>query len=112
MVHKPRGQFNQRVQVVGPEHFAIVSIDCAKARSKFMLTDFFGKVLIPPTVVEHGQAAFRAAHERIQEAVRQHQVLDQLVAIERTGEYHRPVQRFFREAGYDTRLVHPYASKQ
>jgi transposase len=112
VVHKPRGQFNQRVQAVGPEHFGVVSIDCAKARSKFMLTDFFGAMLIPPTVVEHGQAAFRAAHDRIQEAIHRHRVVDQLVAIERTGEYHRPVQRFFRDAGYDTRLVHPYASKQ
>jgi len=33
---------------VGPEHFGIVSIECAKARFKWMLCDFYGKVLIPP----------------------------------------------------------------
>ena len=112
VVHKPRGQFNHRVELVGPEHFGVVSVDCAKSRSKYMLTDFFGNILIPPTVVEHDQAALRAAHERIQRSVRQHPLSDQLIAIERTGQYHRPVQRFFRDAGYDTRLVHPYASKQ
>src|SRR5262249_54521551 len=29
-----------------------------------------------------------------------------------TGEYHRPVQRAFRQAGFDTRIVHPFTSKQ
>jgi transposase len=28
-----------------------------------------------------------------------------------TGVYHRPVQRAFRQAGFDTRTVHPFASK-
>jgi hypothetical protein len=31
-VPKPRGTFHPRVQKVGPEHFGIVSVDCAKAR--------------------------------------------------------------------------------
>jgi hypothetical protein len=35
-----------------------------------------------------------------------------VVAIERTGAYHRPVQEAFRLAGFDTRLVHPFTSKQ
>jgi hypothetical protein len=33
-VQKPRGTFHPRVQQVGPEHFGIVAVDCAKARSK------------------------------------------------------------------------------
>jgi hypothetical protein len=40
------------------------------------------------------------------------QLKDVVVAIERTGDYHRPVQRVFREAGFDTRIVHPYTAKQ
>src|SRR5262249_31987286 len=35
-----------------------------------------------------------------------------VVAMERTAEYRRPVQRAFRAAGFDTRLVHPFTSKQ
>ena len=31
-VHKPHGVIQPRVQKVGPEHFGIASIDCAKAR--------------------------------------------------------------------------------
>jgi len=40
VVHKARGAFHPRVQKVGPEHFGLVCIDCAKARSKFMVVDF------------------------------------------------------------------------
>ena len=50
-LQKPRGVLHPRVQEVGPEHFGIISIDCAKARSKWMLADFYGKVLVPPTEV-------------------------------------------------------------
>ena len=54
-VHKPHGVIQPRVQRAGPEHFGIVSVDCAKARFKWMLCDFYGKVLIPPTTVEHNR---------------------------------------------------------
>jgi len=52
---KPQGIVQPRVQAVGPERFGIVAVDCHKAYSKWMLCDFYGKVLIPPTVVEHGE---------------------------------------------------------
>jgi transposase len=112
ILHKPRGQFSNRVQAVGPEHFGIVSFDCAKARSKFMLADFYGTVRIEPTEVSHQHSALDSAYQQIQQACSRYQLRDLLVAIERTGEYHRPVQRFFRGRGCDVRLVHPYASKQ
>src|SRR5579862_4205835 len=50
---KPRGVLHPRVQQVGPEHFGIVCFDCHKGSSKFLLADFYGKVLLPPTVVAH-----------------------------------------------------------
>ena len=65
LVQKPLGQFTDRVRAVGPEHFGVVSIDCAKARSKFLLCDFYGNVLIEPTPVEHTQSELRAACERV-----------------------------------------------
>ena len=46
-LQKPRGVIHPRVQKVGPEHFGIVAVDCAKARSKWMLADFYGNVLAP-----------------------------------------------------------------
>jgi len=51
-VGKTRGVLHPRVQQIGPEHFGIVCFDCAKARSRFLLADFYGRVLIPPTVVD------------------------------------------------------------
>ena len=66
-VAKPSGSIHPRVRKVGPEHFGIVAVDCAKARSKWMITDFYGKILIAPTPVEHtrqGLGGFTAAIRR------------------------------------------------
>lgn len=108
---KPSGIIQARVQAVGPERFGIVAVDCAKARSKWMLCDFYGKVLIPPTVVEHQRATMELATVQLREAIEQHGLRDHLVAVEMTGTYHRPMQRAFRKAGSETRLVHPFASR-
>jgi transposase len=111
-LQKPRGLVNPRVQQVGPEHFGIVSVDCAKARSKWMLCDFYGKVLVPPTFVAHNRVELEAAVAQVRAAMQHHELGDLIVAVERTGRYHHPVKNAFRSGGFDTRLVHPYASKQ
>src|SRR6202011_4659497 len=111
-VQKPHGQVTARVQAVGPEHFGILSIDVAKARSKMMLCDFYGRVLLPSTEFSPPSGDLHAAVDHFRQACRQHDLRDHVVAIERTGEYHRPVQRTFRDAGSEARLVHPFATKQ
>ena len=65
---KPRGVLPPRVQQVGPDHFGIVCFDCAKARSKFLLADFYGRVLIPPTTVAHNRPDLDAAVAQIRQA--------------------------------------------
>ena len=70
LLQKPAGTIHPRVQKVGPEHCGIVSVDCAKARSKGMRADFYGKVLIPPTVVEHNQLGFDPALAQLRQALR------------------------------------------
>src|SRR5262249_60940442 len=92
---KLRGVLHPRVQQVGPEHFGILCFDCAKVRSKFLLADFYGRLLIPPTVVEHTRPALDAAVAHIRRAFEEHQLRDGLAAIERTGRYDRVVQRTF-----------------
>src|SRR5213594_1424405 len=94
-LQKPRGLVHPRVQAVGPEHFGIVSVDCAKARSKWMLCDFFGNIVVPPTEVEHRRLALTAAIEQLRQAMQTRDLKDALVAIERTGRYHRIVQAAF-----------------
>src|SRR6267378_1966690 len=95
---KPRGVLHPRVQQVGPDHFGIVCFDCAKARSKFLLADFYGRVLIPPTTVSHNRPDLDAAVAQVRQAFVEHQLGDGLVAVERTGRYHRVVQRTFAAA--------------
>ena len=109
---KSGGVLHPRVQQVGPEHFGIVCFDCAKARSKFLLADFYGRVLIPPTTVAHNRPDLDAAVAQVRQAFAAHQLRDGLVAIERTGRYHRLVQRVFAAAGFETRILHPFATKQ
>jgi transposase len=111
-VHKPAGTIHPRVERVGPEHFGIVSIDCAKARCKLMLCDFFGNLLIPPTEFDKNRPALEAALAQVRHAQQHHDVKDMIVAIERTGRYHRTVQAAFAADGRETRIVHPFATKQ
>ncbi len=107
---KPRGVLHPRVQQVGPEHFGIVCFDCAKARSKFLLADFYGRVLVPPAEVAHNRPDLDAAVAAVRQAFAEHQLRDGLVAIERTGRYHRVVQRTFVAAGFETRILHPFVT--
>src|SRR5438034_10412613 len=87
-VGKPRGVLHPRVQQVGPEHFGILCFDCGKVKSKFLLADFYGRQLIPPTEVEHTRPALDTAVAQVRSAFALHQLQDGLVAIERTGRYH------------------------
>jgi transposase len=111
-IAKPSGTLHPRVQKVGPEHFGIVAVDCAKARSKWMLADFYGHILIPPTVVEHDKRGFDAMITDIRRAIDGHRLGDVLVAIERTGVYHLPVKQAFSSKGFETRIVHPLTTRQ
>src|SRR5437660_12514134 len=85
VLQKPRGTFHPRVQKVGPEHFGIVVVDCAKGRSKWMLADFYGNVLVPPTPLEHNRPALDATIDQLRQAIRDHDLKDLIVALERTG---------------------------
>lgn len=108
---RPDGVIQPRVQAVGPERFGVVAFDCAKLRSKWMLANFYGKVLVPPTEVEHQRVPLDLAIAQLREAQRKHDIADLIVCIEMTGSYHLPVVRAFRAAGFEVRIVHPFASR-
>ena len=109
-IGKPGGQIHQRVQAAGPEHFGVVAVDCAKRRSKWMLCNFYGKVLVEPTIVEHTTGALKWMTQYVAEVCKREELTDTIIAVEMTGIYHKPVQRAFRKAGFETRIVHPFAS--
>jgi transposase len=77
-----------------------------------MLADFYGRILVPPTPVEHTRVGFEEAIAALRQATMTHDLRDLIVAIEQTGVYHRPVKRAFAAAGFETRIVHPLATKQ
>jgi transposase len=111
-VAKPSGSVHPRVQKATPEHFAIVAVDCAKARSKWILADFYGRILVEPTPVEHTRQGFQGAVAALRQAIATHDLRDLVVAIEQTGAYHHPVKCAFATAGFETRIVHPLTTKQ
>ena len=79
---KPTGVIQARVQAARPEHFGVVSVDCAKDRSKWMFCDFYGKVLVSPTEVEHAKAQLQLAVVQLKEARDRHQIKDCIVCVE------------------------------
>lgn len=107
---KPTGIIQPRVQQVGPEHFGVISVDCAKDRSKWMICDFYGKVLIAPTVVEHRCSDLSLMTQMAAEATDHHQIKDLIACVEMTGSYHKVIYRHLRKQGYETRIMHPFAS--
>jgi transposase len=111
-LQKPRGTIHARVQQIGPEHFGIVCVDCAKARSKWLLADFYGKVIVPPTPVAHNRVELDFMTGQVRRACQEHDLRDVLVSIERTGRYHHAVRDAFRRSQFETRIVHPYTSKR
>jgi transposase len=111
-VQKPNGILHPRVRKVGPDRFGIVSVDVGKGKSDWMLCDFYGKVLHEPEKVRHTRCGFDLAIVQLREVLQKHRIREQVVAIERTGNYHLPVKRAFAKAGFETRIVHPFATKQ
>ncbi len=101
-IGKPSGVIQQRVQDIGPQHFGVIAVDCAKRRSKWMLCDYFGRVIVEPTIVEHNAGALKAMVAHVTAACEAEGIRDSIVGVEMTGVYHKPVQAAFRKAGYDT----------
>jgi transposase len=112
LLQKPSGSIHARVQQVGPEHFGIVCVDCAKLRSKWMLADYYGKVFVPPTTVAHNRVELDAMVSRVQQACRDHDLRVVLATVERTGRYHHVVRDALRRAQIETRILHPFITKR
>lgn len=111
-LQKPSGVIGPRVAKVGGEKFAIVCVDPAKHRSEWMMADYFGNILIERQTLEHRAAFFKLAVAQIREAQQEHDIQDMIVVVERTGNYHLAPKRAFAKAGFETRVIHPFATKQ
>ena len=76
------------------------------------MADYFGNLLIEPQTVEHQNVFFKVVVEKIRQTQQEHDIQDTIVVVERTGNYHLSPQRAFARAGFETRVVHPFATKQ
>jgi transposase len=77
-----------------------------------MMADYFGNLLIERQTLEHNAAFFKLAVMQIREVQQLHDIRDTIVVVERTGNYHLAPKRAFAKAGFETRVVHPFATKQ
>ena len=111
-LQKPSGVIAPRVAKVGGDRFAIVCVDPAKHRSEWMMADYYGKILIEPQTLEHQAGFFKVAFAQVHQAQQQHDIEDIIVVVERTGNYHLAPKRAFAGAGFETRVLHPFATKQ
>ena len=111
-LHKANGAISARVKKIGADKFALVCIDPAKDRSEWMMADYFGNLLVEPRTVEHQPVHLQLMVELIREAQLQHNIGDMIVTIERTGNYHQTIQRLLKRAGWEVRIVHPFATRQ
>jgi len=111
-LQKPNGVISPRVAKVGGDRFAIVCIDPAKHRSEWMMADYFGNMIITARTLEHQAGFFKIAFALIREAQEKHNIEDIIVSVERTGNYYLIPKRAFAKAGYEVRVVHPFATKQ
>jgi len=107
---KPRGCFQERVKQVGPEHFAIIPVDCGKPEARTRVADFYGNVLLEPFTIQITRPGLEMAACLIRNTMEKHSMQDCVCAVETTGRYHLPIARFFKQQQWDTRDVHPYTS--
>lgn len=107
---KPRGCFQDRVQKVGPEHFAIVAVDSGKNEAQTRVADFYGNILLEPFSFKISRSGLESTCELIRETFRKHEIHDCVCVVETTGRYHRPIKDTFRKQKWDTREVHPFTS--
>lgn len=111
--YTPRnGELAARVEAVGPKHFAVLAVDCAKHSSRWRLADFYGRCLIPPTTLVHRAADFQAAIAAVGRARREDRIADLIAVVERTGRYHLIVKKALEDAGFEVRVIDPLATHQ
>jgi transposase len=77
-----------------------------------MMADYFGNFLIKPQTLEHQAAQFKLAIIQIREAQARHDIRDLIVVVERTGNYYLAPKRALADAGFETRVIHPFATRQ
>ena len=85
----------------------VLSIDVAKNKSMIMLMDSEGEILIDSKEIKHNLEEFEKVKEKIEEINPENLT----VFMESTGIYHLPVERYFKENGFNTLVINSLTTK-
>ena len=86
---------------------SVLSVDVAKSKSMFMLMNSDGEILIDSIEVKHNFEGF----EKIRKQVETFDINDLTVFMESTGIYHLPVERYFKDNGFNTLVINRRKTK-
>ena len=85
----------------------VLSVDVAKCKSMFMLMNSDGEILIDSVEVKHNFEDF----EKIRKQIETFDRSNLTVFMESTGIYHLPVERYFKENGFNTLVINSLTTK-
>ena len=85
----------------------VLSIDVAKNKSMIMLMDSEGEILIDSKEIKHNLEEF----EKVKEEIKEINPENLTVFMESTGIYHLPVERYFKENGFNTLVINSLTTK-
>ena len=85
----------------------VLSVDVAKRKSMFMLMNSEGEIFIDSIELKHNLENFN----KLKKQVETFEISDLTVFMESTGIYHLPVERYFKENGFNTLVINSLTTK-
>lgn len=85
----------------------VLSVDVAKNKSMIMLMNNDGEILIDSKEIKHNLEEF----EKVKEEIKEINPENLTVFMESTGIYHLPVERYFKENGFNTLVINSLTTK-
>ena len=85
----------------------VLSVDVAKNKSMIMLMNNDGEILIDTKEIKHNLGEF----EKVKEEIEKINLENLTVFMESTGTYHLPVERYFKENGFNTLVINSLTTK-
>ena len=85
----------------------VLSVDVAKCKSVYMIMTSEGEILMDAIELKHNTENF----EKIKKNINRLGIQDLTVFMESTGIYHLPVERYFKENGFNTLVINSLTTK-
>lgn len=85
----------------------VLSVDVAKCKSVYMIMTSEGEILMDAIELKHNTEKF----EKIKKNIERLEIQDLTVFMESTGIYHLPVERYFKENGFNTLVINSLTTK-